>query len=135
FQCESIDAPSPSYVRGLRHATLAARNTTVAYAVRGGLARRGPDGSWMHSSWGAHVTALAMVDDHGTVLAASYSTADDTTSLIRWSVSGEASIVARIGARMEDPDSDGRVLAMACDDLRGVVWLAGGFGVAAFAMR
>jgi hypothetical protein len=52
-------------------------------------------------------------------------------------------VVARIGAVQTVRDSssagvagaDGRTLAIACDDSRGVVWVAGGFGLAAFAIR
>jgi hypothetical protein len=40
-----------------------------------------------------------------------------------------------VGATRDDADADGRAVAMACDDPRGVVWVAGGFGVAAFAIR
>jgi len=58
--------------------------------------------------------------------------------------------VARIGPARAQPGADGsasaedgvegletdaRVLALAHDDARGVVWIAGGFGVAAFAVR
>jgi hypothetical protein len=36
---------------------------------------------------------------------------------------------------LEGLETDARVLALAYDDARGVVWVAGGFGVAAFAVR
>jgi hypothetical protein len=35
----------------------------------------------------------------------------------------------------DDVDSDGRVVSMAHDEAHGVVWLAGGFGVAVLAVR
>jgi len=81
------------------------------------------------------VTALVFLDDAGRVLAATYSDTDDTTALVDLDVAGGASIVARLGATRADPDSDGQVLSMAHDEARGVVWLAGGFGVAVFAVR
>lgn len=70
----------------------------------------------------------------GTLLAATYSDPDDTTALVLVDEQGRASVVARIGANRSDPESDGRVLAMAHDAAHEVVWLAGGFGVAAFAV-
>ncbi len=114
---------------------LAARGVVVAYAGRTGVVRRAPDGAWRWFTWGGSVTALVLLDDAGTVLAATYSEADDTTGLVRLDAAGHASIVARIGASPEDVESDGRVLAMAFDEPRGVVWVAGGFGLLAFAVR
>ena len=88
------------------------------------------------SRWEGRVTALAVVDDLGTLVAATYSEADDTTGLVRldcdrpkrrwWPGSGPS---------RDDAEADGRTLALAFDDPRGVVWVAGGFGVAAFAIR
>jgi uncharacterized protein RhaS with RHS repeats len=86
-------------------------------------------------AWGGRVTALAFLDDAGRLLAAMYSDADDTTALVHLDASGKASVVARLGATRSDADSDGQVLSMAHDEARGVVWLTGGFGVAAFAVR
>jgi len=48
---------------------------------------------------------------------------------------GQPRVVARLGAMRDDVDSDGRVLSMAYDEAHGVVWLAGGFGVAVLAVR
>jgi len=42
--------------------------------------------------------------------------------------------VASIGATRADPESDGQVTALAHDEARGVVWVAGGFGIAAFSV-
>jgi hypothetical protein len=81
------------------------------------------------------VTALAFVDDAGTLAVASYSDADDTTALVRLDAAGRAAVVARIGPARAEGEADGRVLAMDYDEARGVVWVAGGFGVAAFAVR
>jgi hypothetical protein len=97
--------------------------------------RLGPDGQSATVVWTGRVTALVLLDDAGRLLAATYSEADDTTALVHVDVAGVASVVARVGATRADPDSDGQVLSMAHDEARGVVWLAGGFGVAAFAVR
>ena len=148
---EALDSPEAV---GLR-AVLAVRGAQVAYAGRrGGVVRRGADGAWAAHVWEGRVTALAFVDDAGTIVAATYSEADDTTALVCLEAgpAGEARarVVARIGparapAGAEDvanaddgegaAETDARVLALAHDDARGVVWVAGGFGVAAFAVR
>lgn len=114
----------------------AARAGHEAWAAGdGGVVRKGLGGDWTVHTWGGRVTALVFLDDAGRLLAATYSDADDTTALVDLDVGGAASVVARIGATRADPDSDGQVLSMAHDEARGVVWLAGGFGVAAFAVR
>jgi hypothetical protein len=138
LDCESIDAPPASSTT-----VLAARASHVAYAGQAGVVRRGTDGAWRSFAWGGRTTALAFVDDEGTLLVATYADADDTTGLVCLDVAGRAAVVARIGAVQTVRDSssagvagaDGRTLAIACDDSRGVVWVAGGFGLAAFAIR
>ncbi len=117
-------------------ALLAARGRYLAYTGRTGVIRRGPEGSWQSFRWEGRVTALTFVDDAGTLLAATYSEGDDTTGLVRLDSAGRASVVARIGAlrRRDEGSSDGRALGMARDDAHGVVWIAGGFGVEAFAI-
>jgi hypothetical protein len=115
-------------------AVLASRGGPVAYVARDGVVRRGADGVWRTFSWEGKVTALAFLDERGTLLAATYSDVDDASSLVRLDIDGKASIVARVGAGQDLPDSDGQAVALACDDSWGVVWLAGGFGVAAFAV-
>ena len=147
---EALDSPETV---GLR-AVLAVRGVHVAYAGRrGGVVRRGADGAWEPHVWEGRVTALAFVDDAGTLVAATYSEADDTTALVCLEAGApgqaKARVVARIGparaqagaddgASADDEgalETDARVLALAHDDARGVVWVAGGFGVAAFAVR
>jgi len=124
-------------------ALLAARGGHIAYAAsKGGIARRGPSQSatpathsghlWQCSVWDGIVTALAFIDDAGTLLAATYSDADDTTALVCVDACGRAAVVAHIGAVRGQPDSDGRALGLACDAARRVVWVAGGFGTASF---
>jgi hypothetical protein len=129
---EPIDAPPPG--RGDSAPAFATRGRLVAYAGPTGVVRRGVDGTWRSSSWAGRVTAAAFADAEGTLLVATYSEADDATSLVRLDAGGKASVVARVGATPDHSDGDGMVLALACDDSRGVVWLAGGFGVAAFAI-
>jgi hypothetical protein len=134
---EAIDAPLASSAT-----VLAARSSHVAYSGRTGVVRRGTDGVWRSFAWGGRITALAFVDDEGTLLVATYADADDTTGLVCLDVAGRAAVVARLGAvqTVRDASSagiagaDGRTLALACDDSRGVVWVAGGFGLAAFAI-
>jgi hypothetical protein len=127
---EDLDAPEAR-----APAVTARRGSHVAYAARrGGVVRSAGDGTWRAFPWEGSVTALAFVDDRGTLLAATYSDPDDTTALVLVDEPGRTSVVARIGATRSEPESDGRVLAMAHDAAHEVVWLAGGFGVAAFAV-
>lgn len=126
--------PPPREVR--QPVSMATRGPHAACAGRASTVwRRLASGVWQSIGCGGDPTALAFLDDAGTLLVASYLTADDTTTLVRVDVAGRADMVARVGASRADADSDGRTRAMALDAARGVVWLAGGFGVAAFAMR
>ena len=114
----------------------ATRGGTEARAARkGGVVTRAPGGEWTLHPWVGIVTAVAFLDDRGTLLAATYSDMDDATALVRLDAGGHPAVVARLGASRSNADSDGRVLSMAHDEARGVVWLAGGFGVATFAVR
>jgi hypothetical protein len=119
-------------------ALFAARGLHAAYAGRTGVVRRGADQVWKSFAWPGRLTALTFVDDAGTLLAAVYMDADDSTGLVRLDPAGNAAIVGRLGAprnRLQgDRQGDARALGMACDDAHGVVWIAGGFGVAAFAI-
>jgi hypothetical protein len=116
-------------------ALVAARGAWVAYAARRGIVRRGPDGVWRVLPWDGSVVALAFVDGDGSLLAATYSDPDDTTGLVRVDPGGSARVMALLGPTQADIESDGRATAIAFDEPRGVVWVAGGFGVAAFATR
>jgi hypothetical protein len=131
--CEAVQAPP-----GRPAAWLSARGHHVAYvagSARDGIVVRRSDGSWHRLQWEGRVTALAIIDDVGTLVAATYSEADDTTGLVRLDGAGRASLVARLGPSRDDAEADGRTLALAFDGTRGVVWVAGGFGLAAFAIR
>ena len=139
--CLERERPGEDVVREPIHsaeprvpAQLVARRGHVAYAVKGGgVARRDAAGAWSAHEWEGQVTALAFVDDEGTLVAATYSEADDTTALVRLDPQGRASVVARIGAARAEGEADGRAIALAYDDAHGVVWVVGGFGVAAVA--
>ncbi len=131
--CEAVQT-----AHGRPSSMLATRGEHVAYissSPKSAMVRRDPEGGWRRFVWEGRVTAIAFVDDDGTLLAATYSEGDDTTGLVRLDPSGRAAVIARLGAARDDADADGRVVAIACDDPRGVVWVAGGFGVAAFAIR
>ena len=133
ISCEAVQTPY-----GRPGSVLAARGEHIAYvssSPRSAIVRRDAGGGWRRFVWDGPITALAFVDDEGTLLAATYSEADDTTGLVRLDAAGRAAVVSRVGAARDDADADGRAVAIACDDPRGVVWAAGGFGVAAFAIR
>ena len=125
-----VEAPA-----ALCPALLAVRGACAAYPARRGVVRRGPDGVWRSFDWDGRITALTFVDDAGTLVSTTYSDGDDTTGLVRLGPVGRTSVVARMGASADHVDSDGRARALACDDPHGVVWVAGGFGLAAFAIR
>jgi len=121
-----VDSPSLFAAHG-GHMVYAARKGGIVWAPSGG--------AWKLFEWEGRVTALSFIDDAGTIAVSTYSEADDTTTLVRLDAAGSASVAARVGAAPADADSDGRVLAMAHDEARGVLWVAGGFGVAAFAIK
>ena len=126
---ETLDAPDVA-----QPGILAVRGGALAYAPRrGGIAVRDAGGKWRSMTWPGLVTALAFVGD-GALLAATYTDSEDSTTLVHVGVDGEPRVVARLGAMRDDVDSDGRVLSMAHDEAHGVVWLAGGFGVAVLAV-
>ncbi|MCL2448465.1 MAG: hypothetical protein FWD17_05915 [Polyangiaceae bacterium] len=114
----------------------AARGGSLAYLSRNErIIRRTSSGkAWESFEWEGKVTALSFIDSAGTLLAAVYSEADDATALVRIDAAARPAIVARVGALAESPQADGRVAAIVPDESRGVVWVAGGFGVAVFAV-
>jgi hypothetical protein len=128
-RCEAVEAPAAS-----SPPLFAVRGEHVAYAARHrGVLRRTGAGPWIWFEWEGRVTAMTFVDDAGTLVASTYSDADDTSALVQLDPAGKATVVARTGPSPTDSESDGRVASLAYDDARGVVWLAGGFGVASFA--
>jgi len=114
-------------------ALFAVHGPHLAYAARqGGVVRRTTGDASKLFAWEGRITALSFVDTAGTLVVSTYSDSDDTTTLVRLDASGGAFVVARIGAAQSDPESDGRIVAIARDEARGVMWVVGGFGVAAF---
>jgi hypothetical protein len=95
--------------------------------------RRAADRDAVAFDVGGTVTALAVLDDSGALLVGAYNEADDTTALVLVDAAGEARTVAEVGPIRSDPDSDGRVAVLALDDAHGLVWVAGGCGLVAFA--
>jgi hypothetical protein len=130
LESQSLAAPVAS-----GRAIVAARGPFVAYSSRRGVLRRGADGAWHAYEWEGQVTSLVFVGGDGGLIAATYSDADDTTALVHLAESGKATVVARLGPSTTDGDLDGRTSSVAFDDARGVLWVAGGFGVTAFAVR
>jgi hypothetical protein len=116
---------------------------TGAPGGKSAVVRRTADGVWRSFAIAGRVTALAFVDDVGTLVAAAYSDADDASALVRVDPAGGIAIVAQIDAGRSGageglerrPRADGRVAALALDEAHGVLWAVGGFGVAAFAVR
>jgi hypothetical protein len=86
-------------------------------------------------SWGRvpgteTATAIGWQKDEIVLAVGLHDPIEERAWLARVSARGEVRVVAEVfGAR---PDAEGGILSLACDDARGVVWIAGGFGVAAF---
>jgi hypothetical protein len=113
----------------------AARGPYLAYAARRGVVIRGNDRRWRWAPWEGSVVSVAFLDADGAVLAVAYSEVDDTTGLVRVGPGVAPCVVGLVGATRSEAESDGRVEAIAYDEPRGVVWVAGGFGLVAFAIR
>jgi hypothetical protein len=113
----------------------AAHGPRLAYAARGGLVFGSAELGWETRDLGGEVVALSFVDGGEGVVALVYSESDDTTGLVRVEAGGAPRVMALLGATHSDIESNGRALGWACDDTRGVVWVVGGFGVAAFSTR
>jgi hypothetical protein len=130
--CEALEAPA-----GRAGSAVAGWGRHSAYVIASGrgVAVQRPGAGWQRFAWEGRVTALSFVDDAGTLVAATYAETDDTTGLVRLDTAGRISLVARVEASRDDADADGRAVALVYDDLKGVVWVAGGFGIAAFAVR
>ena len=140
--------PSELLERGFAgHASVDACGGTVAIAVeKDGVFRSVDGGSWSHLAGTEAVTAMAILDGAGTLAVALHgrapggsSESEPQTTLVRVGADGEPKVVAVLGDRGERGDSSSvavdeepGVLAMAVDDEHQVVWVAGGFGVAAF---
>jgi len=124
-------------------ANVLARGKSVAIAIEGGGVFRSLDGGvWSHLAGTASVTAMAMLDGSGTLVVAlqgggeSGAGEDDVqpaqssiAHLARIGADGEPKVVAVWEERNE---GEAGVTAIAVDEAHEVVWVAGGFGVAAF---
>jgi hypothetical protein len=118
-----------------RRGVIAAHGSRIAYVSRAGVVSGGVGGSWHEHALTGHVIALAFVDRGEGLVAAVYSDSDDTTGLVRIDGDGPPRVMALLGPTQADMESDGKALGLASDDARGVVWVVGGFGVAAFSIR
>jgi hypothetical protein len=112
-------------------ALLAARGTEVAIAVEGNPVCLSLDGvSWMRIPGTEAATAIDWQVDEVVLVVGLHDPVQERAWLARVSARGDVHVVAEVfGAR---PDAEGGILSVACDDARGVVWIAGGFGVVAF---
>jgi len=83
--------------------------------------------------WSEPVAAVAFIDDAGTLLVAVSSDVDATAALVRVDASASRALVAHAGVGYRVP---GRAcdVSLTVDGSRGVVWVAGDFGVEAFSM-
>jgi hypothetical protein len=110
---------------------LAARGPEVAIAIEGSPVCVSLDGvSWVRVPGTETATALGWQKDEVVLVVGLHDAVQERAWLARISARGDVQVVAEVyGAR---PDGEGGVLSLACDDARGVVWIAGGFGVAAF---
>ncbi len=122
----------PPELRG--RALIAARGTRVAIAVEGTPVCLSLDGvSWSRVPGTEATTALDWQKDEIALLIGLHDPVQERAWLARVSPGSDVHLVAEIfGAR---PDAEGGILSVAWDDARGVAWIAGGFGVAAFQPR
>jgi hypothetical protein len=114
---------------------MAARGTRVAYATRGGVVSGSPSGDWRWQPLVGSIVALCFTDGSSGLVAAVYVDAEDTTGLVSLDGEGPPQVMALLGPTQADIESDGRALSFACDETRGVVWVVGKFGLAAFSIR
>jgi hypothetical protein len=114
-----------------RPMTVAACGAAIAIGVEGEGVIFTRDGrTWRRVTGTERVTAFALLDDAGTLaVAVDSDEAGARSSLLRVSPSGEQTVVATWQDR---PPSEPGVTALAVDASHQVVWVAGGFGVAAF---
>jgi len=116
-------------------ATLAAGEGTLAVALEGvGVFRALEGGAWSRIPGTEAVTSMALLDDSsGTlVVAVTGGSLDRQASLLRVGRDDEPKVVA---VWSERPDGDSGAVAIAVDEAHQVVWIAGGFGVAAYQPR
>jgi hypothetical protein len=114
---------------------LAARGPDLALHPEGKALSLSLDGgvSWARPTLTGPVHPMAWWKGEAVLLAGLYDEKQERAFLVQVSPRGEVGIVAEAG--VSPPDVDGGIQALLCDDARGVVWVGGGFGVAAFAPR
>jgi hypothetical protein len=130
-----MEVPGDLLAQGLTApATVVARDRTIAIAVEGeGVLRSLGGGPWSRLGGTETVTSMAMLDASGTlVVARSGGEGDPESSLVRVGADGEGKVVAVWEERV---DGEAGVTAIAVDEAHQVVWVGGGFGVAAFQPR
>ena len=110
---------------------ISACGPSVTIAVEGVSVQRAVDGvTWLPLDKTESATAIGFLDGDGAVVAAIHSESQERTWLARVGSDGSAKLVAELdGAHGEC------VSALAWDAAKGVVWVSGGFGVAAFQPR
>jgi hypothetical protein len=114
---------------------VAGHGARLGYATRQGLVSGSAAEGWVAQALGGQVVALSFVDGGQALVAVVYSDADDTTGVVRVEPGSPPRVMALLGPTPADIESDGRAFGLASDDTRGVVWVVGGFGVAAFSTR
>jgi hypothetical protein len=115
-------------------AAVAARGTTLAIAIEGeGVLRSLAGGPWSRVPGTETVTSMALLDASGTLIVAR-SGGDEgaQSSLLRVGADAEGKVVAVWEERAEGETG---VMAIGVDEAHQVVWVGGGFGVAAFQPR
>jgi len=114
---------------------IAARGSEVALVVEGRAVQLSLDAgaTWTRAPGTETATALGWPKEEGSLLVGLYDDREERTWLARVSSRGEARVVAEVTGA--NPEIEGGILAMACDDARGVVWVVGGFGVVALQPR
>ena len=118
-------------------ASIVAHGKSIAIAVDGaGVFRSVLGAVWsrLAGTGAVSVTAMAMLDESGTVVVGLHGSEDDDedrdgTRLARVGADGELSVVF---AWDEQAEGEAGVTAIAVDEAHEVVWVGGGFGVAAF---
>jgi len=127
--------PAELLDRGLTGAaSIVARGKAVAIAIEGEGVVRALDGAaWSRLPGTSAVTAIAMLDAEGALVAAlNGGEGDPQCSLLRVGADARPEVVA---VWEERSDGEAGVTAIAVDDAHQVVWVGGGFGVAAFQPR
>lgn len=115
---------------------IAAARGAIALGSEAGLSVSRDAGATFTSIHGcAGTVAVAFVGDanDGALVAAVYREAEDRTYLVRVTVDGLAEIVDDVGAKAppagDDAEALGRATSLGWDATRGVLWVAGPFGV------